>query len=69
MSNSLSLLVSFRRLTAAGLSNEQARTFLDLLLEAKAGRLNPLNARHRLIAAGYTEPVADTLIEAMMQYR
>ena len=60
-------LATHRRLVAAGLSADQARSFVRLLTEAEAGRFDRAEVRKLLGAAGYGAEHAALLIEELLE--
>jgi hypothetical protein len=60
-------LATHRRLVAAGLSPDQARSFLRLLAEAEAGRFDRREVHELLGAAGYGVEHASLLIEELLE--
>ncbi len=60
-------LATHRRLVAAGLSADQARSFVRLLTEAEAGRFDRREVHELLGAAGYSGAQAPVLIEELLE--
>ncbi len=60
-------LATHRRLVAAGLSADQARSFVRLLTEAEAGRFDRQEVRELLGAASYGGRHAALLIEELLE--
>jgi hypothetical protein len=60
-------LATHRRLVAAGLSADQARSFVRLLTEAAAGRFDRREVHELLGAAGYGAEHAALLIEELLE--
>ena len=56
-----------RRLVAAGLSEEQTKTFLRLLTSAEAGHFDRQAARGQLLDGNYTPSQAALLIGELLQ--
>jgi hypothetical protein len=56
------ILVTHKRLVAAGLSEAQAKAFLRLVAEAESGRFNQQDAHDRLLGAHYTTGQSALLI-------
>ena len=60
-------LATHRRLVAAGLSPDQARSFVRLLTEAEAGRFDRREARDLLVTATYSGVQTAILIEELLE--
>ena len=60
-------LATHRRLVAAGLSPDQARSFLRLLAEAEAGRFDRREVHELLGGAAYGAAHAALLIEELLE--
>ena len=60
-------MATHRRLVAAGLSADQARSFVRLLTEAEAGRFDRREAHDLLLGATYSGTQAALLIEELLE--
>jgi hypothetical protein len=60
-------LATHRRLVAAGIAADHARSFVHLVAEAEAGRFDRREARDLLAAATYGGAQAALLIEELLE--